>query len=182
MLAWLAGFLAGRPIPDLTSGFRAARRVYLREFIHLLPNGFSTPTTTTLAFLRAGYNVAFEPADADARLGRSKILFARDGVKFFLILLRVVTIFSPLRVFIPVSAVAGILGTGYAVWTIITQSHVTNSSVLLIVLGVLVFLLGLVSDQIATLRFERRDVMLPHEEPNDRAQRRDPPRTGLDQE
>ncbi len=184
LLARLAGLLAGRPIPDLTSGFRAARRVYLEEFLHLLPNGFSTPTTTTLAFLRAGYNVAFEPTEADARLGRSKIRFFRDGVKFFLILLRVVTIFSPLRVFIPVSAVAMMLGTGYAVWTIITQTHVTNSSVLLIVLGVIVFLLGLVSEQIAALRFERPNVrpMPLDEDPNDRTPVRDPTRTGLDQE
>jgi len=157
LLARLAGFLAGHPVPDLTSGFRAARTVCLREFLHLLPNGFSTPTTTTLAFLRAGYSVAFEPADADARLGRSKIRFGRDGVKFFLILLRVVTIFSPLRVFVPVSAAAVMLGVGYAVWTIITQTHVTNSSVLLIVLGVIVFLLGLVSEQISAIRFQSRD-------------------------
>ena len=94
ILARLASFLTGREIPDLTSGFRAARTSCLLEFIHLLPNGFSTPTTTTLAFIRAGYNVAFETADADTRVGRSKIRFARDGFKFFLILLRVITIFS----------------------------------------------------------------------------------------
>ena len=82
ILARLASFLTGRKIPDLTSGFRAARTSYLLEFIHMLPNGFSTPTTTTLAFIRAGYNVAFETADADARVGRSKIRFARDGFKF----------------------------------------------------------------------------------------------------
>ena len=157
MLARLASFLAGREIPDLTSGFRAARRSYLLEFIHLLPNGFSTPTTTTLAFIRAGYNVAFETADADARVGRSKIRFARDGFKFFLILLRVITIFSPLRIFVPISMVSLFFGAGYAAWTIVTQTHITNSSVLLIVLGVIVFLLGLVSEQISTLRFEKRD-------------------------
>lgn len=157
ILARLASFLAGREIPDLTSGFRAARRSYLLEFIHLLPNGFSTPTTTTLAFIRAGYNVAFETADADARVGRSKIRFARDGFKFFLILLRVITIFSPLRIFVPISLVSLFLGGGYAAWTIATQTHITNSSVLLIVLGVIVFLLGLMSEQIATLRFEKRD-------------------------
>ena len=156
LLARLAGSLAGHPIPDLTSWFRAARTVCLREFLHLLPNGFSTPTTTTLAFLRAGYSVAFEPAEADRRTGRSKIRFARDGVKFFLILLRVITIFSPLRIFLPVSGAALLLGAGYAVWTIITQSHVTNSSVLLIVLGVVVFLLGLISEQISMMRSERR--------------------------
>ena len=157
ILARLASFLAGRAIPDLTSGFRAARTSCLLEFIHLLPNGFSTPTTTTLAFIRAGYNVAFETADAEMRVGRSKIHFARDGFKFFLILLRVITIFSPLRIFVPISAFSLTLGGGYAAWTIATQMHITNSSVLLIVLGVIVFLLGLVSEQISTLRFEKRD-------------------------
>ncbi|MBE3071881.1 MAG: glycosyltransferase family 2 protein, partial [Acidobacteria bacterium] len=99
----LAGYLTGRPIPDLTSGFRAARREHLREFLHLLPNGFSTPTTTTLAFIKAGYNVAFEPVEAEPRVGHSKIRLARDGAKFFLIILKIVTIFSPLRVFLPLS-------------------------------------------------------------------------------
>jgi len=157
ILARLASFLTGQAIPDLTSGFRAARTSCLLEFIHLLPNGFSTPTTTTLAFIRAGYNVAFETADADTRIGRSKIRFARDGFKFFLILLRVITIFSPLRIFVPISALSLSLGCGYAAWTIATQMHITNSSVLLIVLGVIVFLLGLMSEQISTLRFEKRD-------------------------
>jgi glycosyltransferase involved in cell wall biosynthesis len=152
----LAGYLADRPVPDLTSGFRAARRECLLEFLHLLPNGFSTPTTTTLAFLKAGYNVSFEPVEADRRDGASKIKLGRDGPRFFLILLKVITIFSPLRIFAPVSAAAVIGGAGYAVWTIVTQSHVTNSSVLLIVLGVLVFLIGLVSEQVASLRFEGR--------------------------
>lgn len=157
MLAWLASYLAERNIPDLTSGFRAARRAHLLEFLHLLPNGFSTPTTTTLAFIRAGYNVGFETAAADARVGRSKIRFARDGFKFFLILLRVITIFSPLRIFAPVSLACLSVGGGYALWTTVTQMHVTNSSVLLIVLGVIVFLLGLISEQISALRFEKRN-------------------------
>ena len=153
----LAGYLTGRPIPDLTSGFRAARRSYLREFLHLLPSGFSTPTTTTLVFIKAGYNVTFEPTEARPRTGQSKIHFASDGFKFFLILLRVITIFSPLRIFVPVSLGALVLGAGYAIWTIVTQSHVTNSSVLLIVLGVIIFLIGLVSEQISALRFEGRE-------------------------
>ena len=155
-LNWLAGYLSGRPIPDLTSGFRAARLGFVREFIHLLPNGFSTPTTTTLAFVKAGYNVAFEPIEAASRVGTSKIRLGPDGAKFFLIVLRVVTIFSPLRVFVPVSLAAFLVGAAYAAWTIVTESHVTNSSVLLIVLSVVVFLVGLVSEQIAALRFEGR--------------------------
>jgi glycosyltransferase involved in cell wall biosynthesis len=150
----VASFLTGRVIPDLTSGFRGARRECLREFIHLLPNGFSTPTTTTLAFIKAGYNVAFEPIHARQRTGQSKIRLARDGARFFVIILKIVTLFSPLRIFLPVSAAAFVLGAGYAVWTIYSQSHVTNSSVLLIMFAVIVFLVGLVSEQIASLRFE----------------------------
>jgi len=157
LLNGLATYLTGRPIPDLTSGFRAARRKHLREFLHLLPARFSTPTTTTLAFVKAGYNVAFEPVDARARVGSSKIRLLRDGAKFFLIALKVVTLFSPLRIFLPISAASFAVGLGYAIWTIATQSHVTNSSVLLIMLGVVVFLMGLVSEQIAALRFEGRE-------------------------
>jgi len=152
----LAGYLTGREIPDLTSGFRGARTVYLREFIHLLPNGFSTPTTTTLAFLKAGYNVAFEPVDARARVGQSKIRLASDGAKFLMIIFKIITLFSPLRIFLPLSLASFALGAAYAVWTIATQSHVTNSSVLLIMLAVIVFLVGLVSEQISALRFEGR--------------------------
>lgn len=157
LLNGLASYLTGRPIPDLTSGFRAARRQHLHEFIHLLPNGFSTPTTTTLAFIKAGYSVVFEPVEARLRVGQSKIRLLRDGAKFSLIVLKVVTIFSPLRVFLPVSLASFAVGLGYAMWTIATQSHVTNSSVLLIMLGVIVFLMGLVSEQIAALRFEGRE-------------------------
>jgi glycosyltransferase involved in cell wall biosynthesis len=156
ILNWLAGYLAGRRIPDLTSGFRAARREYLHEFLHLLPNGFSTPTTTTLAFLRAGYNVAFEPIDAHRRIGRSKIKLARDGARFFLILLKVITIFSPLRIFVPLSAATLLVGIGYGVWNVLAHARIPNGAVLLILFGVVVFLVGLVSEQISSLRFEKR--------------------------
>ena len=156
LLNAIASFLTEQPIPDLTSGFRAARREHFREFLHLLPNGFSTPTTTTLAFIKAGYSVKFEPVHAAQRSGASKIRLGSDGFHFFLILLKVITIFSPLRLFVPVSAAAFLVGAGYGVWTIATQSHVTNSSVLLIVLSVVILLVGLVSEQIASLRFEGR--------------------------
>jgi glycosyltransferase involved in cell wall biosynthesis len=155
----IASYLTERPIADLTSGFRAARRECLVEFLHLIPNGFSTPTTTTLAFMKAGYSVRFEPIQAAHRQpahGSSKIKLASDGVGFLMILLKVITIFSPLRIFLPVSAACFALGAAYAAWTIATQSHVTNSSVLLILLSVVIFLVGLVSEQISSLRFERR--------------------------
>ena len=156
LLNGIASYLTQQSIPDLTSGFRAARREHLLEFIHLLPNGFSTPTTTTLAFMRAGYSVRFEPVEAAQRSGVSKIHLGADGFNFFLILLKVITIFSPLRIFAPVSAAAFLLGAAYAIWTIVTQSHVTNSSVLLILLSVVILLVGLVSEQISSLRSEGR--------------------------
>jgi len=153
----VASYLTGQRIPDLTSGFRAARREHFLEFLHLLPNGFSTPTTTTLAFMKAGYSVWFEPVDAAVREGRSKIRFGPDGMQFFVILLKVITIFSPMRVFLPLALASFAIGSAYALWTIVTQSHVTNSSVLLILLSVIIFLVGLVSEQISALRFERHD-------------------------
>ncbi len=152
-----ASYMTNRQIPDLTSGFRCARASGLREFLHLLPNGFSTPTTTTLAFVKAGYNVAFEPVDALQRTGSSKIRLAHDGARFFLIVLRVVTIFSPLKIFVPISGVAALVGIGYGAWTVATQAKLPNGSVLLLMFAVVVFLVGLVSEQITTLRFGGRE-------------------------
>ena len=156
VLNWIAGYLANRHIPDLTSGFRAARREYLVEFLHLLPNGFSTPTTTTLSFLRAGYNVHFERIDARARTGHSKIRLARDGASFFLILLKVITIFSPLKIFVPLSVSAFTLGIAYGGWNFVRHDRIPNGAVLLLMFAVMLFLVGLVSEQISTLRFESR--------------------------
>jgi glycosyltransferase involved in cell wall biosynthesis len=156
VLNWLASYLTERPIPDLTSGFRAARRAHLLEFIHLLPNGFSTPTTTTLAFLKAGYNVTFEPIAARPRVGTSKIRLASDGAKFLLILLKVVTIFSPLRIFAPVSALSFALGAAYGAWNFVYHARIPNGAVLLLMFSIMILLVGLVSEQISTLRFEGR--------------------------
>ena len=152
----LASYLTEQTIPDLTSGFRAARREYLLEFIHLIPNGFSTPTTTTLAFMRAGYSVRFEPVEAAQREGASKIRLGADGFNFFMILLKVITIFSPLRIFLPISAASLALGIAYGIWNVIVHARIPNGSVLLILFAVVVFLVGLVSEQISALRFEGR--------------------------
>jgi glycosyltransferase involved in cell wall biosynthesis len=152
----LASYLTGREILDLTSGFRGARSDFLREFIHLLPNGFSTPATTTLTFIKAGYNVAFEPIEASQRVGSSKIRLARDGAKFLMIILKIVTIFSPLRIFVPLSVATFLTGAAYGVWNVAVHSRIPNGAVLLILFAVLVFLVGLVSEQISSLRFEGR--------------------------
>ncbi len=153
-LNWVAGYLTGRVIPDLTSGLRAARTSDLREFLHLLPNGFSTPTTTTLSFVKAGYSVHFEPITVGARLGKSKIKLVSDGARFLMILLKVITVFSPLRIFLPIAGTFFVLGAGYAIWTTIHRHDITDSSVLLLVLAVVIFLVGLVSEQISTMRSE----------------------------
>jgi len=150
----VATYLTGRDIPDLTSGLRAARTSGLREFLHLLPNGFSTPTTTTLSFIKAGYSVHFEPISVGARLGRSKIKLVSDGAKFLMILLKVITVFSPLRIFLPIAGVFLTLGASYAIWTTIAYHDITDSSVLFLVLAVVIFLVGLVSEQISTMRSE----------------------------
>jgi len=155
LLSALASYLTSRDIPDLTSGFRAARRECLREFLHLLPNGFSTPTTTTLAFIRAGYSVAFEPVRTARRVGRSKIRFSRDGATFLLIVLKIVTLFSPLRIFLPISLVSLFVGALYGAWNVVAYGRIPNGAVVLILFAALVFLVGLVSEQVASLRFER---------------------------
>ena len=156
ILNWMASYLTERPIPDLTSGFRVARREHLLEFIHLLPNGFSTPTTTTLAFMKAGYNVTFEPIGARQRVGKSKIRLASDGAKFLLILLKIITIFSPLRIFAPISALAFSVGALYGAWNFLYHDRIPNGAVLALMFSVMVLLVGLVSEQITTLRFEGR--------------------------
>jgi len=152
----LASYLTGRHIPDLTSGFRGARMSGLREFLHLLPNGFSTPTTTTLAFIKAGYTVVFEPIDARQRSGQSKIRLARDGAKFLMIIFKIVTLFSPMRIFAPLSGASFVLGVAYGLWNVVMHARIPNGAVLLILFAVVVFLVGLVSEQISALRFEGR--------------------------
>jgi glycosyltransferase involved in cell wall biosynthesis len=156
LLARLASYLCGRKIPDLTSGFRAARRERLREFLHLLPNGFSYPTTSTMAFVRAGYNLRFVPIEGRQRTAdsRSKMRPWREGVRFLVIILRMITLFSPLRIFLPIAASFFVLGFGYLVYTIVTEVHVTNTSVLLLTASAVLFLFGLLSEQIAYLRFQ----------------------------
>jgi glycosyltransferase involved in cell wall biosynthesis len=146
----LASWLTGRPIPDLTSGFRAASRARLLEILHLLPNGFSYPTTSCLAFLKAGHNVTFVPIRARRRVGTSKIKVLRDGVKFLLIILKIVTLYSPLKVFFPVAAASFALGVGYGVWNVAEHGKIPMGAALLIQLAVVVFLFGLISEQIAS--------------------------------
>jgi glycosyltransferase involved in cell wall biosynthesis len=151
----LASWLTDRPIPDLTSGFRAAKRQSLVDVLHLLPNGFSYPTTSCLALMKSGQNVLFVPITAKARVGTSKIRPLQDGVRFILIIFKIVTLYAPLRVFAPISTVSFLTGVFYGIWNVWSFGKIPIGSALLIQLGVVVFLFGLISEQIASMQDRR---------------------------
>ena len=151
----LASWMTGHRVDDLTSGFRAVRARRFREFLHLLPNGFSYPTTSTMAFFRSAYPVAYVPIDVARRIGRSHIRPLRDGLRFMLIIFRIATLYSPLKLFAPVAVMFGLLGLSYYAWTFATGHRFTNMSALLLSAAVIVFLIGLVSEQITNLTFRR---------------------------
>jgi len=152
----LASQMVGHRIPDLTSGFRAVKAGYFREFLYLLPNGFSYPTTITMAFFRAGYGVAYVPITASKRIGKSHIYPLRDGVRFLLIIFKVGTLYSPLKIFFPISMVFFLLGLGRYLYTFVVSHQFTVMSALMFITAMLVFLIGLVSEQITNLLFTTR--------------------------
>jgi glycosyltransferase involved in cell wall biosynthesis len=161
----LASYVTRFNVKDLTSGFRLLSRLDALRFIDLLPNTFSYPTTLTLAFLRSGLTVKYVPIQTLYRSGQSKISLVTDGVRFLLIITKIATLFAPFRVFLPVSGFFFFTGVGYYIYTYVTQGRFTNMAVLLLTTAVIVFMLGLVSEQIALLRMEQRsrDWFRPHE-------------------
>jgi glycosyltransferase involved in cell wall biosynthesis len=154
---WLASRMTGFAVLDLTSGFRAARANKFREFLHLLPNGFSYPTTITMAFFRSAYAVAYEPVDVAQRIGKSHIKPLRDGLRFLLIIFKIATLYSPLKLFVPASATFFLLGLGNYIYTFIKAGRLTNMSTLMWSAAVIVFLIGLISEQITALTYRRDD-------------------------
>jgi glycosyltransferase involved in cell wall biosynthesis len=154
----LASWMTGHHVQDLTSGFRAVRADRFREFLHLLPNGFSYPTTSTMAFFRSAYPVAYVPIRVDRRIGlASHIRPLRDGVRFLLIIFKIATLFSPLKLFAPISVLFFLLGLGNYAYTYATMERFTNMSALLLSASVIVFLIGLISEQITSLTYRRAD-------------------------
>jgi len=150
----LASYMTGHPIADLTSGFRAVRAALFRPFLYLLPNGFSYPTTITMAFFRAGYVVAYEPIRAGRRIGKSHISPLNDGLRFLLIIFKVGTLYSPLKLFVPIAAFHGVVGLGYYVFTYATQQRISLATLFLLSSAVTIFLIGLVSEQITQLMYK----------------------------
>lgn len=150
----LASWMVGQNVADLTSGFRAVRSDKFRKFLYMLPNGFSYPTTITMSFFRAGYAVGYVPIHAPKRMGSSSHMrIVRDGVRFLLIIFKIGTLYSPLKLFFPVSVAFFLLGAGNYVHTYLTLHRFTNMSALLFITAMVVFLIGLVSEQITMLAY-----------------------------
>jgi glycosyltransferase involved in cell wall biosynthesis len=154
----LASWMTGHKVADLTSGFRVVRADRFREFLHLLPNGFSYPTTSTMAFFRSAYPVAYVPIPVARRVGTSShIRPLRDGLRFLLIIFKIATLYSPLKLFAPTGLGFFLVGIGYYAWTFVTDHRLTNMSMLLFSASVIIFLIGLVSEQITALTYRRNE-------------------------
>ena len=150
----VASAVTGHTIPDLTSGFRAVRADLFRKFLYLLPNGFSYPTTITMAFMRAGYPVAFVDIEAKQRKGKSHIRPVKDGIRFLVIIFKVATLYAPLKLFLPTSGIFFLTALGYYGYTYTTRGQFTNMSLLLFSAAVIIFLIGLISEQITALNYK----------------------------
>ena len=153
----LASWMVGQKIDDLTSGFRVVRAAKFRKFLYLLPNGFSYPTTITMSFFRAGFAVSYVPIEASRRIGKSHMRLIRDGIRFLLIIFKIGTLYSPLKLFFPISLSFFATGLGYYFYTYLIYQRFTNMSVLLFITSVLIFLMGLVSEQITSLNYKDSD-------------------------
>ncbi|HQL91242.1 MAG TPA: glycosyltransferase family 2 protein [Syntrophales bacterium] len=157
-----ASYVCNRRIEDLTSGFRAVKAHAVRAFLYLLPNTYSYPTTLTLAVVRSGRSLKYVPVTTARRVGRSKIKLLRDGVRFFMIILKIATLFSPMKVFLPVSALMFLTGVGYGLVRILyLDTRYGPTSAMLMTMAVVVFMVGLVSEQVAQLRFDRAEPQDP---------------------
>ena len=150
-----SGFMVNHKIDDLTSGFRAVKATKFKEFMHLYPNGFSYPSTSTMAFFRSGYSVLYIPIEASKRIGNSHIRLIKDGIRFVLILFKIGTLYSPLKIFFPLSVLCFTTGLMHYIYTYLSAGRFTNMSMLLFLTSLLIFLIGLVSEQITMLLYQK---------------------------
>jgi glycosyltransferase involved in cell wall biosynthesis len=157
VLSMVADYLSETKIPDLNSGFRAFRRETILEFLHICPNGFSFTTTITLAYLRSAYSVMYVPIEAEMRVGRpSNVKFFKDGYKTFLLIIRVIVLFNPMKVFMPASLLLLGVGIAFTLYGILQFGRAPNLGVLTILSSIILFFMGVLADQISALRRERR--------------------------
>jgi len=153
----IASMVVGHKIEDLTSGFRAVKAKKFKEFLYLLPNGFSYPTTSTMAFFRNGYSVAYHPIHANQRKGKSHINPLKEGLRFLLIIVKVATLYSPLKIFAPAALLNLLMGLGLYAYTYSTAERFTNMSLLLFMGSILILIFGLLAEQITTLMYKKSD-------------------------
>ncbi|MEP3561968.1 MAG: glycosyltransferase family 2 protein [Marinobacter sp.] len=154
---YLASYMTGHMVKDLTSGFRVVWRTKFIEFLNLLPNGFSYPTTSTMAFFRAGYSVAYHPIDVRQRVGISHIKPLQDGIRFLLIIFKIGTLYSPLKIFVPLAFLVFSIGLSYYGYTYFTENRFTNMSALMFTTSLIIFMVGLVSEQITSLMYRKSE-------------------------
>ena len=167
---WLASYVAKFDIQDLTSGFRAIKSDIAQQFLYLLPNSYSYPATLTLAVLRTGRALKYVPIKVKVRkAGKSNIKFFKDGVRFFMIIVKICTLFSPFRIFLPVSFIMFCLGLSYYIYTFLASGRFTNMGALLFTTSIIIFMMGLISEQICQMRFERRERGIVSEKIADRS-------------
>ncbi|HKJ65586.1 MAG TPA: glycosyltransferase family 2 protein [Desulfopila sp.] len=152
---WIASYVTHFNIKDLTSGYRLVKKSTVQQFIYLLPNSFSYPTTLTMAYLRSGRSLRYVPIHSKKRLGKSKIKLIKDGIRFLLIIFKIATLFSPLRIFLPLSLMFFVTGFGYYLFTFFHGARFTNMSALLISTSIIVFMIGLVSEQVSQMRYDK---------------------------
>ncbi len=152
----IASYVTGHKIKDLTSGFRVVAADKFKLFLYLLPNGFSYPTTCTMAFFRAGYSVGYLSIEAPDRIGDSHINIMKDGARFFLIIFKIGTLYSPMKLFFPASALFFLMGLLYYIYTFLADGRFTNMGVLLFSTSLLIFFMGLVSEQITALFYQTK--------------------------
>jgi glycosyltransferase involved in cell wall biosynthesis len=154
----LASYVSKFPVEDLTSGFRAVKADIARNLLYLLPNTYSYPTTMTLCVLRNGRSVKYVPIQLTSRkTGKSKIRITRDGIRFFMIITKICALYSPMRIFLPISFFFFLTGLGYYLYTYIQWGRFTNMSALLFTTSIMIFLMGLISEQVTQMRFERSE-------------------------
>jgi len=152
-----SSWMVDKEIKDLTSGFRIVRASFFKEILHLLPNGFSYPTTSTMAFFRYGYSVSYVDINVKDRIGKSHINLLKDGVRFLLIIFKVGTLYSPLKLFTPISFLFFLLGTFRYIFTYLDSGAFTNMSALMYSTAMIIFLIGLVSEQVTMLIYTKHE-------------------------
>jgi glycosyltransferase involved in cell wall biosynthesis len=150
----IASIIVGKKIKDLTSGFRAVNAKKFKSFLHLLPNGFSYPTTITMAFFRSGYPVGYIPIETNKRVGKSHLRLFKDGLRFLIIIFKIGTLYSPLKIFTPISTLFFLIGLTYYGYTYFSIGRFTNMSALLLIVSIIIFMIGLVSEQITVLLYK----------------------------